>query len=73
MASYVRFVEDSIPGRKTRVFDVFSLRDVYLGTIRWHGAWRQYIFEPAASTIWSIGCLADVSAWIKALMDARRG
>lgn len=47
--------------RKTPVFAVMNRsQDMLLGTIQWYGAWRQYVFEPAADTVWSLGCLRDV-------------
>lgn len=67
--------------KKTSVFGVLSTHDEsYLGKVFWYGAWRQYVFEPDkgaeydeyAATIFSWDCLAELSAFIKNLMDERR-
>lgn len=42
-----------------------------LGTVRWFGAWRQYILEPAFGTVWNTACLQDVVRFIGAEMDKR--
>lgn len=31
-----------------------------LGVIAWHGAWRQYTFQPTPTSIWDAKCLEDV-------------
>lgn len=31
-----------------------------LGVIKWHGAWRQYVFIPENNTIWDKNCLSKV-------------
>ncbi len=60
------------PRRKTRVYEVGSLSsDTCLGVIKWHGAWRQYCFFPAAETLWSRGCLADVIDFLERLKTER--
>jgi hypothetical protein len=38
-----------------------------LGRITFYPPWRQYIFEPDISTIWSDGCLDQVSEFLKKL------
>jgi hypothetical protein len=43
-----------------------------LGTIRWWGAWRQYVFFPGAGCLFSAGCLEDINAQIRELMFMRR-
>lgn len=59
--------------RKTRVFHVVSKRHGFtLGGIRWHGAWRQYVFFPVSDSFYNRGCLDDISAFLKRLMDERR-
>lgn len=59
-------------GKRTKLFairkdDKTGLAH-YLGGIRWHGAWRQYVFEPyGLYTIWNHGCLDGISAFLKQL------
>lgn len=51
-------------GRKTRIFSV--RRDDkkgsghFLGTIKFSGAWRQYVFYPDKDTVWSAGCKEEI-------------
>lgn len=55
-------------GRKTKLFsirkdDSTGLAEL-LGIIKWNGRWRQYVFEPKKDTMWSHGCLAEVSYFL---------
>lgn len=50
------------PTRKTGVWNVRSVSSGYiLGTIRWHGPWRQYTFWPAAQTLYNSDCLVAIT------------
>ena len=65
------------PGTTTDRFAVVARRTGEpLGEIRYWPAWRQFVFEPACfplnSTIWSAGCLDQISAFLKRLNDAFR-
>ena len=62
MKSYLKFVDLIVTSpRKTRVIEVMSKsKSERLGIIRWEGRWRQYVFSPMESTIWSRGCLQEV-------------
>jgi len=63
---YIVFVEVATTGRKTKLWNVRSRRtDGFLGNVKWHPAWRQYVFWPEADTLWSAGCLADVETFLK--------
>lgn len=77
---HLEFVE-IVKKKKTSVFNVLSAHDKsYLGRVFWHRAWRQYVFEPDKgaeydeykATIFSWDCLAELSTFIKNLMDKRR-
>ena len=53
------------PKRKTKAFairknDKTGL-SIYLGEIRFDGAWRQYVFLPDAYTKWSAGCKIKIA------------
>ena len=37
----------------------------HLGIIKWHGAYRQYVFIPDNGTFWSMGCIDIVSKFLK--------
>jgi hypothetical protein len=50
---------------KTKRFAVVSkTRGSQLGRISFYPAWRQYIFEPDISTLWSDGCLKQVQEFL---------
>lgn len=36
-----------------------------LGYVRWHGAWRQYVFTPNDFTLFNAGCLDDISGFLR--------
>ena len=61
------------PSRKTAIVRVLQKSSgQVLGTIRWYGAWRQFAFYPAATTLYSAGCLEDINMSIRELMDEWR-
>jgi hypothetical protein len=75
MSKHLEFNELVVkPARKTKVFEVRSKFDgFFLGSISWHDAWRQYVFEPTKEkAIWSSDCLIDLAEFIKSLMEERR-
>jgi len=43
-----------------------------LGEIKWHSSWRQYCYFPTIQAVYSVGCLNDISQFIKQLMDERK-
>lgn len=62
------------PSGKTNIYSVTNNRSgVELGTIKWHGAWRQYVVSLHAETIYSRGCLDDISAFLATLATRPRG
>jgi len=38
-----------------------------LGIIKWYAQWRQYCFFPSEQTIFSLGCLKDITTFIEQL------
>lgn len=71
-AKQYKFIEmhggDPMPGRKTRIYEVCNKQSgAWLGSIRWYGSWRQYCFMPAADTVFSSGCMADIIDFISEL------
>jgi hypothetical protein len=67
------FILPKIEGHKTDRFAVRSAHDgSNLGTISWHGPWRQYIYAPESHIIWSDGCLKDLLAFMQKLRDDRK-
>ena len=43
-----------------------------LGIVRWHGAWRQYVFIPENGTIWSSGCLKTIAEFLDKINKRHR-
>jgi len=57
---YLHF--DEIPKiGKTRRIVVLSRRGAHLGDIRWYGAGRQYVFDPAAKSTFNNSCLISLA------------
>lgn len=53
---------------KTEVYAVnVKSNGTPLGEIKYHPAWRQYVFEPFSATIYSSGCMANLLKFIKDL------
>lgn len=72
MSEYLDFVEVHDTG-KTKTWSVRSRSGGYeLAQVKWHGAWRCYTLQPGPQTIWNVGCLETVNAFIAAQMDARK-
>ena len=71
---WIRFEPIFVSSRhKTHTISVESeFKEETLGTIKWHGAWRQYAFFPEEGTVWSPECLEAVASYIEALMGERR-
>jgi hypothetical protein len=69
---WIRFVLVQ-EGPKTNVYSITAKEgDAHLGIIHWYGRWRQYGFFPAPHTVFEKTCLADISAFLKELMEARK-
>lgn len=46
---------------KTEIWQIFNLKSgILLGTIKWYGRWRQYVFYPEPDTLFNNRCLADI-------------
>lgn len=41
--------------------------DTLLGVVRWEYAWRQYCFYPEPNIVFSVGCMEDITHFIKHL------
>lgn len=67
-------ITDQFPGvRKTRLVNVISKhRGNVLGQCRWHGPWRQYVFAPNSQTVFNVGCMEDINAFIRQMMEERK-
>lgn len=59
---------------KTMVWDVTNKKSgELLGRIKYYANWRQYCFFPATCTVFSAGCLAEITGFIEAHKKDRRG
>ncbi len=69
-------IQETIPvnkSRKTKVWDVINrVHGVYIGIIKWYGAWRQYCFFTQGGIILSAGCMPDIEGFVKEQMDERK-
>jgi hypothetical protein len=58
---------------RTKKFRVKNIEHgTILGLIMWYGAWRQYAFFPSEETVFSSGCMQDITQFIKGLMEKRK-
>ena len=62
---YVSKVE--LPKRKTPIYKLYSMqnKDIFLGEIKWFGAWRQYCFFPEGDTIFDRKCLTYINNFLE--------
>lgn len=64
---YLVFVEipQSVHGGKTRRWRVESKNSgTLLGRISWYGPWRNFVFYPEDDTLFNVGCLMDINAFM---------
>lgn len=58
--------------RKTSIWVVYAKEGgAELGRIEWYGAWRQYVFYPAASCLFNRTCLRDLAQFLDDAMAQR--
>lgn len=71
---FIYFEErESFAPRKTHLIDVFNRRSgEVLGSIKWWGPWRQYVFAPLAQTVFNKSCMNTIIEKIDELMDERK-
>jgi hypothetical protein len=71
MKKWLTFEETILdPPRKTKRWRVYCNAD-YLGDIKYHNAWRQYVFAPMHYTIFHNDCLAEIVEFLN-LEKAKR-
>lgn len=67
------FDKEASAGKKTQVWRVHAIRNLaILGTIKWFGRWRQYVFHPEGDTIFNAGCLRDIADRTEELSKSHR-
>lgn len=62
--------------RKTCVWEVFNHDNgARLGTVKWHGAWRCYVFRPEITTttftVFHDGCLREIADFLTSVRKRR--
>jgi len=68
--SYIYFSKLIQQGKTQRWAVRTRSRDDLLGTIKFYGAWRQYVFFPESQVIFSAGCLDQISKFIQDAQEA---
>lgn len=58
--------------KKTMVIEVRNTRDHYLGSIKWYGPWRQYVWHSVGDAQFNNGCLQDLAATLSFLNNQHR-
>lgn len=70
--SYLKFTQNHSYTGRTKLFVVENLDGHRLGEIRWWTPWRRYTFQPANWTTFDVGCLLEITEFIKQLMEERK-
>lgn len=56
---------------KTHIWEVINKGSGrQLGTVRWYAQWRQYVFVPQRSCVFSVGCLEEIAGFTKRARSA---
>jgi hypothetical protein len=64
--SYLEFKEMPNKFGKTRLFAVINtLAQIPLGVIKFHGAWRRYLFVPDPNTMFDPDCMDEISKFAR--------
>lgn len=65
MPKWIEFVEGQ-PCPRTRTWTVVTKQDgTLLGSIRWDGGFRKYVFRPYGQAIYDNVCLRDIAAFVE--------
>lgn len=60
-SNYLTFEGRYIDGKKLPIYIVKNKNTGFeLGTIKFYGAWRKFVFNPASDTIFDAACLSDI-------------
>ena len=64
-SNYLIFEEHIIAGHKLPIYTVKNKQSsVMLGTIKFYGAWRKFVFEPSEAVIFDASCLNDIITFL---------
>lgn len=74
LGDYMNAYPEEIQGRKTPIYKLYNKKDesIYLGEIKWNGAWRKYCFYPEYETLFDSKCLMELVKFIDYLMKERK-
>ena len=60
-SKYLTFEKHTIPKHKLPIYIVRNRQsNCQLGTVKFQGAWRKFIFEPDEAVIFDASCLEDI-------------
>lgn len=52
------------------VYEIINKRSGYpISQIGWYPAWKRYVMFPVGETVFDIGCLKDICAFIESLTE----
>lgn len=74
--SYLNFVEQPNPGKRTKVWYIYSAvqpgpQPHPLGVIQFRPGWRKYIFWPG-DAVFDVNCLAEITNFLTQHKDDRQ-
>jgi len=70
---YISFVEQTNPGKLTKIFYVMTKDgSTLLGMVKWETGWRKYVWYPQGDTLFDAGCLDDIRKFLNRLMTEHR-
>lgn len=72
IGKYLKVVDTTTPNRKTKCYDLYNLRQEYLGRISYNPKWRKFCFYPDINTSFDYTCLEDISMFLEELDNARK-
>lgn len=69
VTEYKHFSVLTVPvlGKRSLYPIVTNTRRDVIGGVEWYDPWRQYVLTPEPNTVWSVGCMNDVAAFIATL------
>lgn len=65
----IRVIEEK---PETKVYEVLTKDEEFLGIIKWHGPWRKYIFFPDDKTMYDSNCMRMLAGFIDDMMEERK-
>jgi len=64
--NYLTFrLHDKSESGKTNIWKIIS-SSIEIGTVKWFGHWRKYVFYPADNVLFDTTCLREISDFLSA-------